>query len=248
MKYTLLVCCALWQLAQCKTLPDYLKQYSCSKSDPNYTKCILESFEDSKQHFLNGIPELNFPPFDPFLLPIMSVNRTINDLVSINAICKNINVTGFRNTILDDLKADPQKHTGEIRLTVPWMFLDMDYEVLGQLLIVPLQSSGHFQGNFTDTQMFVKGSLKTYKRKGVDYFKVNKLNAKITIGGGHVQLTSSDKEYQYAADLISDFFNENPRRVLDAVNPIFIEYANELFAAVADQTLAALPASEWLPA
>lgn len=34
---------------------------------------------------------------------------------------------------------------------------------------------------------------------------------------------------------------------MDAVNPIFIETANDLFRAVMDQVLATLPAIEWLP-
>lgn len=51
----------------------------------------------------------------------------------------------------------------------------------------------------------------------------------------------------FAADLIAEFYNENPRRVMDAVNPIFIETSNDLFQAVIDQVLGNLPASEWIP-
>nr|XP_023014639.1 circadian clock-controlled protein-like [Leptinotarsa decemlineata] len=248
MKCFVIVCCALLHLTQSKVLPTYLKKYSCQKSDPEYEKCVWEGFESVRQYFVKGIPELDVPPVDPFKLPYMSVNRTINELMSISAVCKDITVSGFKNTIIDDLKADPIKHSGEIRLTIPWLYLDMDYDVRGQLLIIPLESSGHFQGNFTNTQMFVKGSLKTYTKNGVEYFKTNKLDTKITIGDGEIKLTSKTKEMQYAADLITEFFNENPRRVLDAVNPIFIEWTKDFFIEMSDEILATLPASEWLPA
>lgn len=47
-------------------------------------------------------------------------------------------------------RADPIKQTGEIRVTIPWVRLEMDYEVLGQLLVIPLRSIGHFDGNFSE--------------------------------------------------------------------------------------------------
>jgi hypothetical protein len=50
-----------------------------------------------------------------------------------------------------------------------------------------------------------------------------------------------------AADLIANFYNENPRAVMDAINPIFVETATELYRVVLDQVLAAIPAKEWLP-
>ncbi|KAG5895536.1 hypothetical protein JTB14_010680 [Gonioctena quinquepunctata] len=248
MKCFVLVCCALLHLASSKVLPTHLKQYSCKKTDPEYAKCVREGFENVRPYFINGIPELGFPAIDPFKMPFMAVNRTINELMSIQAVCRDITVIGFANTVIDDLKADPVAQSGEIRLTVPWLYLDMDYDVRGQLLVIPLENRGHFQGNFTNTQMYIKGSLKKYTKEGVEYFRVNKLNTKITIGDGEVKLTSKDKDMQFAANLITDFFNENPRRVLDAVNPIFIEYTKDLFIEMSDQILATLPASEWIPA
>lgn len=53
---------------------------------------------------MKGIPEVSMPPMDPFVLPLMTVNRTLNDVVSINAICKNIKVEGARNVIIEGLK------------------------------------------------------------------------------------------------------------------------------------------------
>ncbi|XP_060517814.1 uncharacterized protein LOC132696795 [Cylas formicarius] len=235
-------------IANAKVLPDYLKPFVCHKSDPEYEKCVLNGFENARPYFLKGIPEMSFPPLDPFELPLMTVNRTLNDLIAIQAVCRNIRVLGGANTVIDGVKADPLSHSGEIRVTIPWNYLEMEYEVTGQLLAIPLRSKGFFRGNFTDTQIHVKGSLETYQKDGVDYFRVQKLNSKITVGDGYIKLISKNPDLQLGADLISSFFNENPRRVMDAVNPIFVETSNELFRVVADQILANLPASEWLPA
>lgn len=64
----------------------------------------MENFEKARPFFLKGIREVGLPPLDPFELPVMTVNNTVNDLVRINAVCTNIKVTGGRNTIIEDVK------------------------------------------------------------------------------------------------------------------------------------------------
>ncbi|KAH1024379.1 hypothetical protein HUJ05_003870 [Dendroctonus ponderosae] len=225
-------------------LAEYLQEYICKASDPKYEKCVLTSFEKTKPYLMKGIPELSLPPFDPFELPIMTVNRTLNDAVSINAIIRNIKVEGGRNTVIQGLRADPKKHVGEIRLSLPWTTIEMEYDVQGHLLTIPLQSRGFFFGNFTNTQFSIKGGLQTYEKDGNEYFRVKRINSKIVVGDGFIRLTSKNPDMQFGADLIANFFNEDPRRVLDTVNPIFIETSNQLFTVVADQILANLKASD----
>ncbi|CAH0558259.1 unnamed protein product [Brassicogethes aeneus] len=247
MKYLIVFVCALVVAVESRGLPKYLRKFACARYDPEYEKCIFRSFENSRPYFVKGIPELGFPPLDPFELPVMSVDRTISDLVNIKAVLRNVKMTGARNTVIDYLKADAVNGTGEIRLTIPYCELEMEYDVSGQLLSIPLESKGFFQGNFTDTQLYVKGGVKRYLKDDVEYFRVGKLDSKITVGDGHISLLAKNPELQFGANLISDFYNENPRRVMDAVNPIFVESSNELFRVVMDQILATIPAKEWLP-
>lgn len=81
-----------------------MQPYRCKRTDPEFSKCVLDGFEKSHALFDEGIPELNLPPFDPFELPLLTVNRTVNELVSINAVCKNIKTIGGSNRIIEDLK------------------------------------------------------------------------------------------------------------------------------------------------
>ncbi|XP_076270148.1 uncharacterized protein LOC143202472 [Rhynchophorus ferrugineus] len=247
MKILFLFGCVLLGLTSAK-IPSYIKPLICRASDPNIEKCLYNSFEKSRPYLIKGIPELSFPPLDPFKIPIMTVNRTLNELVSIEAICRDVVLEGGRNTIIDSIKADIDRAYGELRVTVPWFAMEMDYDVSGRLLSIPLLGKGHFKGNFTDIKLSVKGSLERYQKKGEDYFRVKKVNTKGIIGDGWVKLTSKNPNLQLGADIISNFFNENPRRTMDAINPIFVETYNELFRVIADQILVNLKASEWLPA
>ncbi|KAJ3654888.1 hypothetical protein Zmor_014041 [Zophobas morio] len=246
MKY-LVVLCALVYFVQGKVLPDRVSNLLCRKSDPEYEKCIRKNLEKSIPQLVKGVPEFNMPPIDPLELPFVTVDRTINELVSINAILKNVKVIGASNFVIEDIRANPHNYTAEMRLTFPWTHLEMDYDVNGQLLIVPLRSKGYFNGNFTETQLYVRGNLKTVDKNGVKYFRVDKFSMKIRVGDGRVKLISENPELQFGADLIANFYNDNPRRVMDAINPIFVETATELYRVVLDQVLSAVPAKEWLP-
>lgn len=76
----------------------------CKKSDPEYTECVRKGFEAARPYFIKGIQELNLPPIDPFELPLMTVDRNVNDLVSIKAVLKDIKVLGLGNTIIESIK------------------------------------------------------------------------------------------------------------------------------------------------
>lgn len=39
--------------------------------------------------------------------------------------------------------------TGEIRVTIPWAYLTMEYDATGHVLVLPIQSRGYFKGNFS---------------------------------------------------------------------------------------------------
>lgn len=93
-----------------------------------------------------------------------------------------------------------------MRLTFPKTQLEMDYDVNGQLLIIPLRSKGFFNGTFTDTHLFVKGNLKTEDKNGVKYFKVDKFFMKVRVGDGQVKLAAENPDLQFAGNIF--FYTE----------------------------------------
>lgn len=53
---------------------------------------------------MKGIPEFGLPPIDPLEIPYFTVNRTLNDLVSINAVLKNVIATGLGKIEIEGFK------------------------------------------------------------------------------------------------------------------------------------------------
>ncbi|KAK4879327.1 hypothetical protein RN001_007473 [Aquatica leii] len=248
MKYYIVAVCVVAQfiIANCKTLPDHFPE-PCRKSESDYTACALKGINKLGPYLLKGVPKYNIPKLDPLEIPLMIINRTLNDFLSIESIIKNIKIYGLASTYINDFKADLKSMSAEIKITVPATHLSMDYNVLGQLLAVPLRSQGFFKGNFTNAVTHVKGSVKTVTRDGVDYFTLDKFKVKAKIGNGYVKLISKNPNDQFAADLIANFYNDNPRRTMDALNPLYVETATNFLKEIIEQGLAKVPAEEFLP-
>ncbi|XP_022919099.1 circadian clock-controlled protein daywake-like [Onthophagus taurus] len=228
------------------TIPDYLPE-RCKISDPKYNRCLLEAVEKAKPYLIKGVPELKLPPLDPLVVEYALVNRTVDNLVNIYAVCKNAKITGFASTVIESIRFNPKNLIGEISLTVPFTRLSMEYDVKGQLLIVPLRSKGFFQGNFTDTTFNMKMSLKRIQKDGEDYLQIEKLLLKSKVSDGIIKLTSKNPDLQFAADLIANFYNENPRLVMDAINPIYVQYTADFFRNEFNKGLINIPAKDLLP-
>lgn len=65
---------------------------------------MKQGLEEARPYFVKGIKELNLPPIDPFELPVLAVDRNVNDLVAIKAVAKNIKVLGMSNISIDGVK------------------------------------------------------------------------------------------------------------------------------------------------
>ncbi|KAB0794287.1 hypothetical protein PPYR_11126 [Photinus pyralis] len=248
MKLFVVVICVVTQFlgAHSKTLPDPLPE-PCKRSDKDFRGCVLKSFNKVGVHLSKGIPKYGVPKLDPIEIPLMVVNRTLNEFFSVEAVMKNIKVTGLSSTYVNDFKMDLEKMAGEIKFTIPLTHLEMDFKVVGQLFAIPLKNEGFFRGNFSDTVSHFKGSLKTVVRNGVKYFALDKFKAKSTIADGHIKMTSTNPQDQFAVDIISNFYNENPRRTMDLVNPLYVETLTNFFKVVVEKGLAATPAEDLLP-
>ncbi|CAG9834879.1 unnamed protein product [Diabrotica balteata] len=226
--------------------PEYLKQYRCKASSENFSDCFLNKLRNTLPYYVKGIPELDIPPFDPFMLPLYS--RNVNILGNkISATFKNSIVTGLRNTIIHNAKVDLKKNYAEISVTIPWLDMATEYDISGEFFSYPIDVKGTFKGNITEIQLFSKSTLQTYKKDGEDYYKFDKINQKIQIGGGRIEITATDKELMPIVQTIAEYFNEHPRGFFNLILPFTLEYAQDLLREFGDEYLANLPASEWLP-
>lgn len=89
------------------------------------------------------------PALDPLFLPSLTVDRNLEAL-KIKANMSQIRVYGATNYIIEDLQANPKDLSVSIRVQLPHIYVNGDYDVQGRLLLLPLNGAGSFKGNFSE--------------------------------------------------------------------------------------------------
>ncbi|XP_012219406.1 circadian clock-controlled protein daywake [Linepithema humile] len=221
---------------------------SCPRTDnpQEYDKCILKQLQALTPLLAKGVPSLKLPALDPLFLPSLTIDRNLDSL-KIKANMSQTRVYGATNYIVHELKANPNDLTIFIKVRLPHIYVNGEYDVQGRLLLLPLSGLGNFKGNFTDTeaQVNVQGKEVTDKN-GVQRIAIDKLLTKIRIGDGNIKL-KAPPAHTLAAEAAASFFNANPRLVLDIASPIAEDTAATVSKALAARALSVLTKKELVP-
>ncbi|CAH0722887.1 unnamed protein product, partial [Brenthis ino] len=217
----------------------------CKRSDPELDKCVVKAVDVVKPRLLNGIPEVNVPALDPFLVPTLKLDRTANNL-RLKATIKNMKAYGASSFKIEKIKLNVNnKYTGEVKLTIPRLLVTADYDVRGsKILTLDISGKGKFSSNFTGITVVAKGSAKPILKDGVEYLQAEKLITKLKIG--HGQVVIDDTERPVAATSAAAFFNASPSVILDILNPLIEDSSAAIFKAFFNKIFSSIPLSEIL--
>ncbi|XP_041980254.1 uncharacterized protein LOC121733918 [Aricia agestis] len=110
--------------------------YFSAKCKLTDSDCLVKSAEEFIPKFTNGIPALGLQPSDPlFIKRIDSSNNLLKLILT------DVNITGFKNTIVKRIRFDESKSTMLLKLLIT-SYLESQYEMSGNLLFLPLQGKG----------------------------------------------------------------------------------------------------------
>ncbi|XP_014472132.1 PREDICTED: circadian clock-controlled protein-like [Dinoponera quadriceps] len=221
---------------------------SCPRTDnlAEYSQCVLKQLQVLTPYLANGVPSLKLPALDPLFLPSLTVDRNLESL-KVKANLTQIRVYGATNYVIHELKANPNDLTVSLRVQLPHLHVNGDYDVQGRLLLVPLTGLGNFKGNFTDTEVQVNAQAKEIvDNNGVQRIEVDNLVTKIRVGNGNIKL-KAPAAHTLAADAAATFFNANPRLVLDIASPIIEDTAATVSRALVARALSVLTKQDLVP-
>lgn len=116
---------------------------------PQYDRCVVQQLNAITPYLAKGIPSLKLPALDPLFLPSLTVDRNLDSL-KIKANMSQIRVYGATNFVISDLKANPNDLSVRLKVQLPHVHVNGDYDVQGRLLLLPLNGAGSFKGNFSE--------------------------------------------------------------------------------------------------
>ncbi|PSN37323.1 hypothetical protein C0J52_20874 [Blattella germanica] len=178
---------------------------------------------------IKGIPKLQVPPIDPFILPALEVTRD-QEAIKVRAHLTNIVAYGGKDFVVNRLKTDLDKLVVEGTVTLPFIQATADYDVDAGITVD------------------AKGDGKIVQKNGEDYFEINNLKTKIKVQDSNVKINQGDDRNGALAQSAINFYNQNKQQVLGIIMPIVQETAEEIIIQMGNRILGSAPVSEFLPA
>ncbi|KAJ9577458.1 hypothetical protein L9F63_005959 [Diploptera punctata] len=218
----------------------------CHKTEPEFTKCVLDTLQELKPKLIKGIPELDIVPIDPMHIPRMEINQAQGPL-QFKSAYSNITVYGLGDTKIHSFSMDIENLILYTNASVPFMRFQCNYELEGKVLLLPVKGNGDAEFNFTD--VFVSGAMKgkLEKRNGEDYLLVNDINFDTEMKNSHVQLNNLFNGDKVLGEATNKVFNENWREIFVTYKHIVEEAVGELSKNLANKVFIKFPFKELYP-
>ncbi|XP_034828971.1 circadian clock-controlled protein daywake-like [Maniola hyperantus] len=199
--------------------PDYIHPCNATTSE-----CLIKATQDAIPEFVKGIPSLNVPSLDPFVIEKLAI-----PLNGLKVTFYKGKVSGFRKCIVDNVISELEKRHFVLEFHCN-LTIKGQYDAIGRILLFPINGEGDAKVKLTNLRMKVDINTKYVKDKqGIDYFAIK--NYKYSFDyGDRVQfdLQNLFKESKELSETVLKFLNDNWKTVAEEFGKPIVDYAVDL--------------------
>ncbi|KAG5672044.1 hypothetical protein PVAND_002206 [Polypedilum vanderplanki] len=207
-------------------IPDFL--HICHKSDPNLSQCVVNSVNTLKPLLATGIPEYDIIPLEPLELgDLLVAGSKTGQGLSISA--KGVKVYGSGNFEMKNFKVIEYASKYNFQIGLPHLYVHGKYVVDGRVLFLPITGEGNFTANFTQGQGEIRLRGVHKEINGETHFVVNKLDIKITVQKGKIELENLFGGDKALGDIINTVINENFETFTQDLIPLIEKSLSRIF-------------------
>ncbi|XP_050309451.1 protein takeout-like [Anthonomus grandis grandis] len=226
-------------------IPPYIKV--CKRTDPNLSKCIIDSIEYLRPKLKEGIPELNLPSIEP--LPLNEIKlRSGPNQAQINANITHLIVHGPSSFKILDLKPDLAKTRFLVQFTIPTLYFKGDYDIDMNVLILKYKGQGPLTGNFTNYVFNCLLKADKVTRNNKTYLQFRNFTLTLVTGKSYLHLGnlfgSNDAVLGKATNA---FVADNTDLFIDEIKPVLERSLAVKFTNIANSITAMFPFDELFP-
>lgn len=219
-------------------VPPYVKQ--CHEGDPNLINCIIGSLQHLQPYLARGIPEVELPAVEPFLMDELSLSIT-GGPNGYKVTLQDVDVFGASNFSVSKLKLSENGKPFEAKIKLPELRIAAKYKSSGVLLIIPASGNGTFNGRFQDVTALVKGKVSVHTKEEQRYMHVDTLGVDIDIKNARMGVKDVYRNNRIIGEAMNLFLRENGIEVVKVMQPQLRKKLSGLFQSIANQLLAHIP-------
>ncbi|XP_059049935.1 circadian clock-controlled protein daywake-like isoform X1 [Achroia grisella] len=223
-------------------------QYGFTKLAPDYIipcndtskECLVKSTQYAIPEFVNGIPNLNVPVLDPFVIDKLAI-----PLNGLKVTFYKGKVSGFRKCIVDNVISELEKRHFVLQFHCN-LTIKGQYDAVGRILLFPINGEGDAKVKLTNLRMTVDINTKyTKDKEGRNHFALK--NYKYTFDYGDrvtFDLQNLFKGSKELSDTVLQFLNENWKLVAEEFGKPIVDYAVDLAIRTIEKFFIAVPYEE----
>lgn len=148
-------------------VPHYIKP--CARSDPKFNACAVQHAKETIKELAKGDRKNNIPSIDPLIVDEIKIDEN-----GFHLTCKNIRALGLKDLVVKDINYDFKNNKFRFQFKFPRTEFQSDYEVSGQLLILPINGKGTINCTLIDQETELSGGLTFETINGKKYLQITK--------------------------------------------------------------------------
>ncbi|XP_071579346.1 uncharacterized protein [Temnothorax nylanderi] len=191
---------------------------ACSRRDPNIEKCILNNMDNFKDKLCEGIPELNIPPNDPFIVDKLVISET-PDIKLYN---KNMQIRGLCDYNVSYFHADMENFHFDLDLVFNHIRVNTTYDFDIRILI-PIVQKGPLYITVDDIGAKVNLDFKIVTRNGKMYTYLAKMKLNLDIKKYTTQYGADGEQFNQLQEIIHNFIGQNQEEIINSFKPALEE-------------------------
>lgn len=219
-------------------VPPYVKQ--CHEGDPNIIECFKGSLHHLQPYLKTGIPEIELPSVEPFLMDELSLSLTSGPN-GYRVSLKDIDVFGASNFTVETMKLGEGDKPFEALIRIPELRINAKYQSTGVLIILPASGSGTFHGLFDGVTATVKGRVSSTNKGEYNYLHVDSLHVDLDIKKVKMAVKKIFNNNRILIEATNLFLRENGQEVIKAMSPQLTKKLSNLFKNIANKLLTHVP-------
>ncbi|XP_052125480.1 protein takeout-like [Frankliniella occidentalis] len=218
----------------------------CKRNDPQLNECVKDSITKLRATFKKGIPELRVPSLDPMVVPRISLNQG-NGPVSITSSFKDLHIQGFSDVQINSVKVDLPNFRIDVDCYLPWFYTWGDYDIKGQILILPISGNGPSWSNYTDVRGRAVITGHEVVKKNKTYFGMEDMKFDVDVGHATIHMDNLFNGNKALGDTMNQFMSDNWKAVYSELKPVINEAVGTLLRDVAKKIFDKFPLEELFP-
>ncbi|XP_066909240.1 protein takeout isoform X2 [Halyomorpha halys] len=218
----------------------------CHTSDPKYNDCVRKTLEKLKPHLIKGIPELNVQPVEPLHIPKIELAEG-NGNFQMKQKLIDLYIHGTSNYTLEDLSLNYDRREMNFTMTFPLLEFESDYELDGQILVLPIKGQGRANYTFTDVKITAATKIETFKKKNKTYVRIKSYSLKIEPTNVRLHFSNLFNGDKILGESTNKFLNDNWREAYNTYRDLPENAFAQYLKALTNSVFEKFPAEEIFP-